>query len=359
MFKSLIGLFLICLTQFVGTAAPQPLSINFDQINFDQTNVPTTLQLVSVKKIWHGDKHNAFTDLIRYNDQWFCTFRESAAHVGGNGKIRVLTSNDGYKWESAALLSEEGIDLRDPKFSITPDQRLMLSLGGSVYENKVLKERQSRTAFSKDGKNWTTPQRILEKGDWLWRVTWHKGTAYGIAYTSGKPDQTKTNRHAGMTIKLVASDDGINFHTVTKLAVTDSPNESTVRFLENGDCVALVRRELGDKEDWIGHSSAPYTDWQWHPAGMHIGGPNFIILANGKMLAAGREMHPGKLANKTFVGSMDLESVHSDLVLPSGGDCSYPGMVWHKGLLWLSYYSSHEGATDIYLAKIHLSKVRF
>lgn len=42
------------------------------------------------------------------------------------------------------------------------------------------------------------------------------------------------------------------------------------------------------------------------------------------------------------------------LKLPSGGDSSYPGMVMHNGLLWMSYYSSHEGKTSIYLAKIAL-----
>ena len=40
------------------------------------------------------------------------------------------------------------------------------------------------------------------------------------------------------------------------------------------------------------------------------------------------------------------------LTFPSGGDTSYPGLVWHEGLLWMSYYSSHEGKTSIYLAKI-------
>jgi hypothetical protein len=42
------------------------------------------------------------------------------------------------------------------------------------------------------------------------------------------------------------------------------------------------------------------------------------------------------------------------LVLPSGGDNSYPGMAWHDGTLWLSYYSSHEGKASIYLAEIAL-----
>ena len=41
--------------------------------------------------------------------------------------------------------------------------------------------------------------------------------------------------------------------------------------------------------------------------------------------------------------------------LPSSGDNSYPGMVWHDGILWVSYYSSHRQAqTRIHLAKVWL-----
>jgi len=43
------------------------------------------------------------------------------------------------------------------------------------------------------------------------------------------------------------------------------------------------------------------------------------------------------------------------LELPSGGDTSYAGIVWHDGLLWISYYSSHEGDhASIYLAKVKI-----
>ena len=42
------------------------------------------------------------------------------------------------------------------------------------------------------------------------------------------------------------------------------------------------------------------------------------------------------------------------LALPSGGDTSYPGLVFHEDLLWVSYYSSHEGKTSIYLAKVQI-----
>jgi hypothetical protein len=49
---------------------------------------------------------------------------------------------------------------------------------------------------------------------------------------------------------------------------------------------------------------------------------------------------------------MTRTSYEPVLTLPSGGDCSYPGMVWHDDRLWISYYSSHEGKTSIYLAKV-------
>jgi hypothetical protein len=51
---------------------------------------------------------------------------------------------------------------------------------------------------------------------------------------------------------------------------------------------------------------------------------------------------------------MTRHSYAPDLVLPSGGDTSYAGMVWRENLLWLSYYSSHEDHASIYLAQLRL-----
>jgi hypothetical protein len=141
-----------------------------------QSAPPPTV--VSVARIWDGGAHNAFTDLIRWRDRWYCTFREGDGHVGGDGRIRVLVSTDGEAWTAAALIGEAGIDLRDPKLSITPDDRLMIVAGGSVYEGTRNLGRQPRVMFSSDGTTWGPPQRVLEEGDWLWRLTWHDGRAY-------------------------------------------------------------------------------------------------------------------------------------------------------------------------------------
>jgi hypothetical protein len=317
-------------------------------------------EIVSVKKIWDAGEHNAFTDLIRWHDKWYCTFRESAAHVGGDGQIRVLESTDGDAWKSAALISEKGIDLRDPKLSITPDDRLMIVGGGSVYEGKTLKGRQPRVMFSKDGHEWTPPERVLEEGDWLWRVTWHNGKAYGVSYdaaersSSAAKEAAKTgkveNGPANWKLKLVESSDGVHYTLVTHLDVPGHPNETTLRFMPDGEMVALVRREGGNTMGWIGHARSPYKDWTWHELKHRIGGPNFIRLPDGTLWAACRS-YPG--GAKTVLARLTLDGGYEPkLTFPSGGDNSYAGLVWHDGLLWMSYYSSHEGKTSIYLAKI-------
>lgn len=309
------------------------------------------IEIVSVKKIWDEGAHNAFTDLIRFRNRWYCTFREAEDHVGGDGKLRVLESKDGDAWTSTALLAEQGIDLRDPKFSTTPDNRLMIVAGGSVYGGtKVLKSRRPRVAFSKDAKTWTAPAPVLGDGDWLWRVTWNRKRAYGVSYYIGPQ-----GRAAGdWELRFAESSDGVDWKVTSVLAVTDQPNETTLRFLPNDECVAFVRREAGDKQAWIGRSMPPYKQWQWKPAGHQTGGPNFIVLPDGRWVGGGRRYYPDR-KNRTEVGALTPDGYQPLVSLPSAGDNSYPGFVWHQNLLWMSYYSSHEGKTSIYLAKLKLS----
>ena len=139
------------------------------------------------------------------------------------------------------------------------------------------------------------------------------------------------------------------------------PSETTVRILDDGTMLALVRQA------WIGTSKPPFTDWTWHKIrhakdhprwGPHvctIGGPNFVEV-NGRLWGSGRRYHrpEGSTYKKTVLAEMTREHYEPTLELPSGGDNSYAGMVWHEGLLWMSYYSSHEERTSVYLAKISL-----
>jgi hypothetical protein len=312
--------------------------------------------------IWPSDRYCAFTDLARFDNRFYCTFREGTAHVHGeDGKIRIIASDDGDTWRSVALLAEEGVDLRDPKLSITPDDRLMVSIGGSFYKGGKRIKAESRVAFSDPaGQTFSDPQpvridpTIRTEHDWLWRVTWHNGTAYGVVYQPRKTgDET--------TAHLVSSRDGITYDLVTTFDIDGRPNEATLRFMPDGELIALVRREAGNRSAVVGSSRPPYIEWTWHEIGHRLGGPDFIRLPDGRLLAGSRAYATdpqGKDQYSTTLASLTKAGDYKPLLrLESAGDTSYPGLLLHDNQLWVSYYSSHESRAAIYLARIPLTEL--
>lgn len=314
---------------------------------------------ITVQRIWNTAPHNAFTDLVRFKGQFYCTFREGTGHVPGehgkDGKIRIISSRNGRNWKSVALIEKTGLDLRDPKISITPDGRLMLLIGATDYDGKQAKALVPHVCFSdKKGRNLSIPQPIQITDDirsnwnWLWRVTWYKGKAYGIVYQSvpGSPSN----------ISLVQTEDGINYSLVKKFDVGGNPNEATIRFMPEGEMLIYLRRK---QNGLLGRSRAPFTQWNWQELDMRLGGPNFIRLPfeKEKLIFATRVYDPQGAYTALFEGNRTgqmKEIVH----LPSSGDTSYAGLVYHKKYLYVSYYSSHEEKTSIYLAKMALEVLR-
>jgi hypothetical protein len=313
-------------------------------------------ELVSVQKIWDKGGHNAYTDLARFKNLFFCCFREGADALGSDGVIRLMISSTGINWVDYATLSEPGVDLRDPKLEVTPDgKRLYLVCGGSVYAGgKELKGRRPRYATTTDGKVWTPTQKLLAEGDWLWRITVNPGDQkfYGVSWnmypTTGGPKPEPE-----WALKSYTSNDGSVWQLSSIMQVPGQPNETTLRFLKNGSAMALVRRDAADKRGYIGTAAAPYREWKWTPLATVVQGQNFIELPDGSLVAGSRGL--GKTPGAHMILSkMTASALEPVLELPSGGDCSYPGMLWHEGHLWVSYYSSHEGKTGIYIAKVKL-----
>jgi hypothetical protein len=306
-----------------------------------QESGSTIMRLIEVRKIWDTAPHNAFTDLVRFRDRWYCVFREGAGHVSPDGALRVISSDDAVKWESAALLTSTNSDLRDAKITVTPDGQLMLC-GAEALHDKSKHTHQSLAYFSKDGRKWSDKQSIGDPDFWLWRVTWHKGKAYGIGYSCGDKDQST---------RLYSSTDGKKFDVlVERLFDVGYPNETSLVF--DGDTAyCLLRRDGNPNTGLLGVSQPPYTKWEWKDNGVCIGGPHMIRLPGGRFVAAVRLYDD---ANRTSLCKIDPQSgkLEELLKLPSGGDTSYAGLILHDGLLWVSYYSSHEGKTSIYLAKV-------
>lgn len=296
---------------------------------------------VEVRRIWEKGPHNAFTDLVRFQGQWFCVFREGQAHVSPDGALRVIASPDGEVWESAALLTLPPFDLRDPKVSVTPEGRLMLVGAAALHQPRF---RQTLVWFSEDGRTWTEPYPIGHPNFWLWRVTWHRGMAYSVGYHILEP----------YFVRLYSSPNGRHFDPLAERLFEEGfPNEASLLFLEDDTCLCLLRRDGQAPTAQLGRARPPYTHWAWKDLGVRLGGPHLVQLPDGRLVAAGRR-YDGQVRTSLMWLDAEAGTLEEFLALPSGGDTSYPGLVWHERMLWVSYYSSHEGKTSIYLAKVQL-----
>ena len=300
------------------------------------------LELLSVSRIWDSANHNAFTDLAYFKNRWFCAFREGSQHASPDGSLRIITSTDGDKWETAALITSSNSDLRDAKLSITPDQHLMLSSAEALHD-KSDTSHQSIAWFSTDGYRWSEKQTIGEPNYWLWSVTWQNATAFSIGY----------NCSSEKNIRLYSSQDGKQFKPLaSSLFSSGYPNEASFVF-QNDQIICLLRRDGNPNSALLGLASPPYLCWNWRELNVQIGGPKLIRLSDGRLLAAVRlynnQVRTSLCWLNTTTGTLD-----EALTLPSGGDTSYAGLVIKDDILWISYYSSHEEKTAIYLAKVRI-----
>lgn len=309
----------------------------------------------TVQKIWDNDLYCAFTSLEKFQGWYYVAFREGRGHVfdengKAEGKIRVIRSKNLRKWESVALLGQPDLDFRDPKLSVTSDGQLLVSIGVSTYMNRKLVSQTPWAALSSDGVHYDLRKCILEGGhtnDWPWRLTWKDDTGYNADYwwQEGKGG-----------FSLLTTKDGITYTTLCELEVPGSPNEATLRFTSDGRMAMVVRREGDNDNGYWGVSEPPYTRWEWREIPLKLGGPDFLFLNDDRVVLCSRCHHIDNWhTTSLYVGNTDGTRFHQVMVLPSGGDTSYPGMLIENNELIVSYYAGHETHwPSIYLARIPL-----
>lgn len=322
------------------------LILGLARMSAAQTDTPT---LESVERIWDKAPHNAFTDLIRFNDQWVCAFREASAHAGGtrDSKMRVIASDDAKSWHSVGELLDPRGDIRDAKLAITPDGQLMLLTATQLFDQSSGQTHQSIAFFTRDLKTWEGPVDVADANFWLWGIEFHKGIGYSIGYGTGKQ----------RGVQLYKTADGRKFERVGEPLKVDAPfaNENALYFDTDGTAQLLLRCDpRGDDKTalaFIGSAKPPYTDWTLKRTNLRVGGPALTRTPDGRLLGAGR-LHDPKAHTALFWIDPDAGKLTECLKFPSSGDTSYPGLVWQDDVLYVSYYASHEGKTSIYLARV-------
>ncbi len=293
-----------------------------------------------VKCIWQTGVHNAFTDLIDWQDALWCVFREGSAHVSPDGAFRILRSDDrGQHWQSVTVLTHATADLRDAKFAVLPDGRLMLYGAGALHDNTPTSH-QSFSWFSETGADWSQPVAIGEPNIWIWRLTWRQQEALALGYHCGPGSRF---------VRAYRTSDGIAFQALaTDIYGGSYANESAIVYEHDGTALCLLRRDPDN--GLFGLARPPYTEWQWQDIGCRIGGPQWLQLDDGRLLACVR-LYDERIRTSLCWIDRQTGLLTEWQALPSGGDCSYAGMLIKEQRLYLSYYSSHEGQSRIYFAE--------
>ncbi len=99
----------------------------------------------------------------------------------------------------------------------------------------------------------------------------------------------------------------------------------------------------------------PYQKFQVHFIRHGMGGPNLLYLEKRQVARRHKgipyERPPGKKGMATVLLEIDETGAFRRLMeLPSAGDTCYPAFLLKNHTNWVSYNSSHQGKTAIYLA---------
>ena len=304
------------------------------------------VELSEVRSVEWDGSHNAFTDLAWFRGRIYLTIRScpDGHMVHPTSIIKVLSSSDGDSWREDYSFSVPDRDTRDPHFVKLGDKLFIYS--GTWYwgehrpnirnMNQMLGYGVSTT----DGKHWTQPFQLNGTyGHYVWRGAAYDGAIYLCARRRRNfTEITDLSKHTPLVeSRFLKSDDGVSFRDVGFFQ-SEYGDETAFSFEPNGAIHAVSRRGGGKTAQLI-QLNPPYTKPEHTDLGRYIGGP--MVFSYGEhSLVAGRNIRNGKaLTNVSVLRDGKLV----DLIdLPSGGDCSYPGMVTLcPGCILVSWYSSH------------------
>ncbi len=310
------------------------------------------IDLVSAAEVtvWNEAPHNAFTDLIHFNNIYYCVFREGSSHDSYDGKIRIVRSMDGETWESFSLISLKDKDLRDPHFFIDNNDSLSIATNArnnnNSYENIVYKLQ-----------NINFSQVNVDNDYWLWSFSKFRDTLYSMGYNTKQTCFNTFVNSAKSKIMLFNNTDPecTSFGKVAVENLTTSsfecPCEAAMTFTTDSNLITIVRDEKIQKASHIGRSKFPFSYLQWQEFPYFVRGPKLALLPDGKLFLAAASMFDYDRTYYAIINPKDF-SVEKIRVFPSGGDTGYPGVIIEGNTALISYYSSHEGNARVYIERI-------
>ncbi len=323
------------------------------------------VEVRSVRRVYHDGNHCAFTDLVRFQNKFYLTFRScpDGHMVHPTSSILILVSDDTVSWKEVHRFNVKDRDTRDPHFAIFQNKLFVYT--GTWYsgpktlprENYDLNQHLGYAAWSSDGQQWHSPIMLEGTfGHYIWRAASWNNKMYLCGRR--KTDFAVGPKGEGDRVQsmMLESDDGLIFKKSAVFQETMG-DETAFLFEKDGSLLAIGRRGRGNAELITG--KPPFQDLERNDLDRYIGGP-LVVRWNGRTMVGGR--HNTDKGPKTSLCWLNGSKLSEFAELPSAGDNSYPGFVAlddHRALV--SYYSTHEKneqdkpITAIYLAELEMN----
>lgn len=329
---------------------------------------PPTVRVGEVRRVFHNGEHNAFTDLCRFRDQLYLTFRScpDGHMVHPTASVIVLRSGDeGRTWEQAHRFSVTDRDTRDPHFLAFRDRLFVCT--GTWWSGPTtipvaeydLNKHLGYAAHSGDGATWSEPEMLEGTfGFYIWRAAAHGGKAYLCGRR--KPGFEIGPRGEGEKIQslLLESEDGLIWKM--RAYFNESAGDETAFLFAPDGGLLGIGRHGGGKNAFLLRSQPPYREWTRESLDRPVGGP--LVAKWGEHILVGGRKTTKEHGPKTSLCWLVDGSLQEFAELPSGGDNSYPGFVaLSPERALVSWYSSHEKdeagktITAIYLTELTLT----
>ena len=331
----------------------------------DQTRAATWAEPIVGQPVVADGRHNAFAAFIEWQGRYWLAHRRGSGHIARDGVLVVRVSKDLLTWQEVAVF-DTGADDRDAQWVVFGG-RLWLyfnSLADGLFAIYA--------SCTEDGSEWSDPQRVYQDGFILWKPIEHEERLYASAHRPG----TDAERCA----RLVCSDDGIHWETISTIRAGRGESETALLFAPGGHLTAFLRDQM-HIGGAILEAAPPYTQWQERAAGVHLSGHavyefagvTYVLSrvfacetpldASAPRAALPQAVHQGTIAYTYENGTL----VPYRLLGPLQGnhDASYATAIVRDGALWAVFHRARheyagpfrlEDAADLLLARVPLKR---
>jgi len=322
------------------------------------------VEVSNVRRVFHNGEHNAFTDLVRFRDRYYLTFRScpDGHMVHPTSSIIILVSDDLKSWNKVHQFSVKHRDTRDPHFLVFQEKLFVYT--GTWYSGATtlprdqydLNKHLGYAVWTKDGQNWKSPVMLDGTyGHYIWRANTYDGKAYLCGRRKHEFMEGPKGEGVQVESLMLESDDGL----VWKKRAVFQPSrgdETAFQFDSAGNVLAIGRS--GSLPAQVLRSQPPYQDWSRKDLDRYVGGPLLVKWGDRDVVGGRQSTASGPRTSMYWLVNDELLEFAT---LPSGGDNSYPGFLeLSPTKAVMSWYSSHEKdengktITAIYMADLSL-----